>query len=321
MAGPRGCFTRERAAVTVTPTRAALASVATAVLLGALKGYAAYRTGSVAMLASLADSLLDLVASLVTLAGVRIAAQPADAKHRFGHGKAEALAALFQVALISVSATFIAVRAVERFLSGEVAAQAEAGIAVSLIAIAATLALTAYQRRAITGSGSIAIRTDRLHYQSDLLLNAGVIAALVLDQYLALHGIDPAFGIAIALWLLWGAWNGANEAMGQLMDREWPEEKRRAFVEIAAKEPGLESLHDLRTRTSGAQDFAQFHIHLPGAMSVTTAHDVTEALEHRLETAFPGTEILIHVDPAGQIDQPGDPLREADEIEQLKDAR
>lgn len=305
--------------MTVTPTRAAVASVATALLLGALKGYAAYRTGSVAMLASLADSLLDLVASLVTLAGVRIAAQPADADHRFGHGKAEALAALFQVALISVSATFIAVRAAARFMSGDVAAQAEAGIAVSLIAIAATLALTAYQRRAVDASGSIAIATDRLHYQSDLALNAGVIAALVLEQYFALRGADPLFGIAIALWLGWGAWRAAARAMDQLMDREWAEEKRRAFVEVAAAEPRLQSLHDLRTRTSGAQDFAQFHIHLPGGMSVAQAHDVTDELERRLEIAFPGTEILIHVDPVGQVDQPGEPLREADEIEQLKE--
>jgi ferrous-iron efflux pump FieF len=304
--------------VTATATRAAIASVVTAAFLGALKAYAAYRTGSVAMLASLADSLLDLVASLVTLAGVRIAAQPADQSHRFGHGKAEALAALFQVALISVSATFIAVRAVERFLSGDVAANPESGIAVSLIAILATLALTAYQRRAIAASGSIAIRTDRIHYQSDLLLNAGVIAALVLERYLSLRGADPLFGIGIALWLGWGAWSAASAAIGQLMDREWPEEKRRALVEVAATDPRLQSLHDLRTRTSGAQDFAQFHIHLPGGMSVAEAHRVTDELEDKLEAALPGTEILIHVDPIGQVDEPGDPLREADEIEQLK---
>lgn len=305
--------------MTVTATRAAIASVATAILLGGLKSYAVWQTGSVAMLASLADSLLDLFASLVTLAGVRIAAQPADREHRFGHGKAEALAALFQVALISVSATFIAVRAVERFVSGDVAAQAEAGIAVSLVAIVATLALTSYQKRAIAASGSIAIKTDRLHYQSDLLLNGGVIVALVAEQYLALRGADPAFGILIALWLLYGAWRAASEAMDQLMDREWPEERRRAFIEVVAQQPGLESLHDLRTRTSGAQDFVQFHIHLPAQMSVASAHDVTEALEQRLEAAFPGTEILIHIDPVGQVDQPGDPLREADEIGRLKD--
>lgn len=300
--------------MSATPTRAAIASVIAALLLGGLKGYAAWTTGSVAMLASLSDSLLDLIASLVTLAGVRIAAQPADANHRFGHGKAEALAALFQVVLISASAAFIAIRAVDRLASGDVAADPEAGIIVSVIAIVVTLALTAYQSRAIAASGSIAIRTDRLHYQSDLLLNAGVIAALVLESVLRLHGADPVFGIGIALWLLWGAWHAAIDAIGQLMDREWPKEKRRAFIACAASIPGFESLHDLRTRTSGSQDFAQFHIHVPATMSVAEAHDVVEALELRLEAEFPGTEILIHVDPEGQVDRPGEPLREANEL-------
>ncbi|MDK2766162.1 cation diffusion facilitator family transporter [Sphingomonas sp.] len=300
--------------MSATPTRAAIASVIAALLLGGLKAYAAWTTGSVAMLASLSDSVLDLIASLVTLAGVRIAAQPADANHRFGHGKAEALAALFQVVLISASATFIAVRAIERLASGEVAADPEAGIVVSVIAIGVTLLLTGYQARAIAASGSIAIRTDRLHYQSDLLLNSGVIAALVLESILHLRGADPVFGIGIALWLLWGAWHAAIDAIGQLMDREWPEEKRRAFIACAAAIPGFESLHDLRTRTSGSQDFAQFHIHVPATMSVAQAHDVVEALEARLEAEFPGTEILIHVDPEGQVDNPGDPLREANEL-------
>lgn len=177
-----------------------------------------------------------------------------------------------------------------------------------------TLLLTAYQAHAIRASGSIAIRTDRLHYQSDLLLNSGVIAALVLESVLHLRGADPLFGIGIALWLLWGAWNAASDAIGQLMDREWPEEKRRAFIACAAAIPGFESLHDLRTRTSGSQDFAQFHIHVPGSMSVAQAHGVVEALEARLEAEFPGTEILIHVDPEGRVDRPGEPLREANEL-------
>lgn len=305
--------------MTATPTRAATASVATALLLGGLKAYAAWTSGSVAMLASLSDSVLDLFASLVTLAAVRIAAQPADDRHRFGHGKAEALAALFQVMLISASATFIAVRAVERMVSGDIASDPGTGIAVSAIAIVATLALTAYQARALAASGSIAIRTDRLHYQSDLFLNSGVIAALLLESVVGLRGADPLFGIAIALWLLWGAWGAARDAIGQLMDREWPEEKRRALVAAAAQVPGLTGLHDLRTRSSGSQEFAQFHIHVPGTMAVAEAHRLVDALETRLEAEFPGTEILIHVDPDGQIDQPGDPLREADELRGLRD--
>ncbi|MBO9714691.1 cation diffusion facilitator family transporter [Sphingomonas sp.] len=298
--------------------RAAVASVCAAVLLGALKGYAAWRTGSVAVLASLADSVLDLVASLVTLGGVHWAAQPADEEHRFGHGKAEALAALFQVVVIAISALAIMTQAFERLMAGAAGTDPEYGIAVSLVALAATLALTAYQRHVIRRTGSIAISTDNIHYQSDLMLNAAVIAALVLDDYLGLRGADPLFGIAIALWLLFGAWRGSVAAIDQLMDKEWPEEQRQRFVEIAAREPALKGMHDLRTRTSGNRDFVQFHIWMDPRMTVAEAHDVVEGLEHRLCAAFPGTEIIIHIDPEGQVDDPGNPLAETDLTAELK---
>lgn len=298
--------------------RAALASVATAILLGALKGWAAWKTGSVAVLASLADSLLDLVASLVTLGGVHWAAQPADDKHRFGHGKAEALAALFQVALIAVSAFAILLRAVQRLLTSAASSDAGAGIGVSLVAIVATLALTAYQRSVVRRTGSIAISTDHIHYQSDLYLNVAVIAALALDQYAGWQGADALFGIGIALWLLFGAWRGSVAAIDQLMDKEWPEEKRQRFVEVAARHPDLIGLHDLRTRTSGVRDFVQFHLWMDPHMTVAEAHAVTERLEQALEAEFPGTEILIHVDPEGQVDQPDNPMAEADLLKDVK---
>ena len=292
--------------------RAALASVCAALLLGALKVYAAWTTGSVAVLASLADSALDLVASLVTLGGVHWAAQPADREHRFGHGKAEALAALFQVVLIAISAFAILIRAFDRLQAGSVGAAPESGIAVSLVAIAVTLALTRYQAHVIARTGSIAIGTDRIHYSSDLLLNASVILALVLESYVGVRGADPIFGIAIALWLLFGAWRASEAAIDQLMDKEWPDEKRRRFVEVAAQHPALKSLHDLRTRTSGARDFVQFHIAMDPHMTIAAAHDVVEALETALAAEFPGTEILIHVDPEGHVDEPHNPLVEAD---------
>jgi ferrous-iron efflux pump FieF len=293
-------------------TRAALASVATALFLVGLKSWAAWSTGSVAMLGSLADTGLDLVASLITLFGVRVAAMPADRDHRFGHGKAESIAALVQVGIIFVSAAGIAWRAVDRLVHGVQAANAEQGIAVSAIAIVATLALIAYQRRVIRSTGSVAITADNVHYQSDLLLNLSVIAALVIDQYAGIAGADPAFGILIAAWLAYGAWRASTHAVDQLMDKEWPVEKRQRFVEVAARHPELKGIHDLRTRTSGAHDFVQFHVWVDPGMTVAEAHEVMDAVEHKLEAEFPECEILIHIDPEGQVDQPGNALAETD---------
>ncbi len=297
-----------RAAAT---TRAALASVAVALLLLGLKAWATFVTGSVAMLGSLFDSTLDLIASLVVLWAVRIAAAPADHDHRFGHGKAEALAALFQVGLIAVSAAGIAWRAVERLISGATSAAAEYGIGVSLVAIAATLALTAYQRKVVRSTGSVAIEADHVHYQSDLLLNGAVIAALALEQYGGWRGADPLFGLAIALWLAWGGWRASRRALDQLMDREWPEERRQAFLAVIARHPANHGTHDFRTRSSGAHDFAQFHIWVDPELTVAQAHQVMDEIEADLAAEFPGVEVLIHVDPEGQVDAPGNPLVES----------
>ena len=290
----------ERAKLT---TRAAVASIAMALILIGLKSWAAYHTDSTAMLGSLADSGLDLVASLIVLLGVRIAAVPADSDHRFGHGKAEALAALVQVILITLSAIFIGFRAMQRLLSGAQTAEAELGIGVSLIAIALTFALITYQRHVVRRTGSLAIGTDRLHYASDLLLNGSLIVALVLDQFANLTGADAMFGLLIALWLLWGAWKASSHAFDQLMDKEWPDELRARFLAATKEYPELAGLHDLRTRTSGAQHFAQFHVWVPADWTVREAHDRLDRVEEQLRARFPETEILIHVDPEGQIDR------------------
>jgi ferrous-iron efflux pump FieF len=284
-------------------TRAALASVALALVLLVAKAWAAYATDSTAMLGSLADTALDMIASLTTLMGVRIAAQPADHDHRFGHGKAEALVALAQVVLIAVSALGIAWRAGDRLINGAETAQMDVGIAVSFMAIAATFVLLWYQRRVIARTGSVAIKTDNVHYKSDLYLNASVIVALVLDQALHIAGADALFGIGIALWLMWGAYRASNEAIDQLMDHEWPEEERQAFLTAASDYPELAGLHDLRTRKSGTLRFVQFHVWVPAGWTVQQAHDRLDRVEERLQERFPGTEILIHVDPEGQTDR------------------
>lgn len=297
----------DRAAAT---RRAALASVAVAIFLAALKAHAAWATGSVAMLGSLADSGLDLIASLVTLFAVRLAATPADHEHRFGHGKAEALAALFQTALITVSAIAIGAQAVDRLGRAAAPQAAAQGIIVSVIAIAATLLLVGYQRRVVQRTGSLAISADRVHYTSDLLLNLAVIGALVADSLLDIRGADPLFGMAIALWLVWQAWRTAGHAIDQLMDHEWPEEKRQRFLAAAAAHPALRGIHDLRTRSSGAHDFVQFHVWVDPLMTVKAAHDVMDEVQARLESEFPGVEILIHPDPEGHHDPQPDPPAE-----------
>ena len=282
-----------------------MASIAMAIVLIGLKTWAAYSTSSMAMLGSLADSTLDLLASMVVLLGVRVAAQPADTDHRFGHGKAEALAALVQVIIITISALFIGFRSVQRLVGGAETADAELGIGVSLAAIVFTFALIAYQRSVVRKTGSVAIATDRLHYASDLMLNASVIVALALDQYGGIVGADAVFGLLIALWLAYGAWRSSSNALDQLMDREWPDEQRERFLAAAKDYPELEGLHDLRTRTSGIHNFVQFHVWVPPEWTVREAHDRMDRIEQELETRFPATEILIHLDPHGHTDREG----------------
>jgi ferrous-iron efflux pump FieF len=284
-------------------TRAALASVTLALMLLIAKSWAAYATDSTAMLGSLADTALDVIASITTLIGVRIAAAPADQDHRFGHGKAEALVALAQVALITVSAIGIAWRAADRLINGGETAALELGVGVSALAIAATFTLLWYQRLVIARTGSVAIKTDNVHYQSDLFLNGSVIVALVLDQALHIQGADAVFGIGIAIWLMWGAYRASDEAIHQLMDREWPDDERQEFLDAAAEYDELRGLHDLRTRKSGTVRFVQFHVWVPADWTVQAAHDRLDAVEEKLQQRFPGTEILIHLDPEGQVDR------------------
>ena len=282
--------------------RAAFASIAVATLLFGLKGWAVLSTGSLAMLGSLADTALDLVASLMTLLGVWIAAIPDDDNHRFGHGKAEALAAMFQVVLISLSAIGLAVRAGGQVFMPATVADAGDGIVVSLIAIAATLALVMYQSYVLRRTQSLAIGTDNIHYRADLVLNCAVIAALALGRWGHVAGADAWFALAIAGWLGWGAWGAAQDTIEQLMDQEWPIEKRERFLAVAARHPALKGIHDLRTRTSGNRDFVQFHVWVDGSMTVTDAHHVMDEIEDSLAREFPDTEILIHPDPEGHVD-------------------
>ncbi len=279
--------------------RAALASVTMALFLLGLKIWATAETGSVAMMGSLADTGLDIIASLVTLFSVRLAAQPADLEHRYGHGKAEALAALFQAGIITVSAIAIGWRGIARIGVDTAPGHPELGIGVSVVAMVTTLALITYQRYVVGKTGSVAIHADHVHYSSDLLLNGSVIAALILDNWFGLRWADPVFGIGIALWLLLQVRGILGHSLDQLMDKEWPMEKRERFLAVARAHPELNNIHDVRTRSSGARDFVQLHVWVDPAMTIADAHRIMDDVEARLMEDFPGTEVMIHPEPNG----------------------
>ncbi|HKS90078.1 MAG TPA: cation diffusion facilitator family transporter [Stellaceae bacterium] len=279
--------------------RATWASVAVATLLIAVKLVAWIGTGSVALLASLVDSLVDLAASLVNFFAVRHAAVPADREHRFGHGKAEPLAALGQSAFLVGSALLLMAEAIRKLVAPAPVANPPAGIAVMLFSIVLTLGLVAYQRHVVRHTGSLAVGADELHYRGDVLLNLGVIATLVIASLFPVPLLDPLFGAAVGLWLVYGAVKIARLSLTQLMDRELPDQERARIRAIAEGHPEVSAVHDIRTRIAGPTAFIQLHIEMDGAMNLMRAHEISDDVEARLQRAFPNAEILIHEDPAG----------------------
>ncbi len=279
--------------------KATRASLAVAIGLIALKAAAWWWTDAVSLLASLLDSTTDALASGVTLVAVHASLQPADEEHRFGHGKLEPLAGLAQSVLVLGSAIWLAVSAVQRLRDPRPVALGVVGIAVMLIASGATLLLVRYQRKVSAATRSTAVNADRLHYESDLLMNAVVIVSLAATTWLGWQLIDPLLGLCVAVLVARSAWQIAWDSVQLLMDREFPDEERRALADAVLAHPEVHGVHDLRTRRSGTLAFVQFHVELDGDMSLRAAHEVTDAIERALRDAYPHAEILIHVDPEG----------------------
>lgn len=283
--------------------RATYASLGVASGMVAIKLMAWIFTDSVALLSSLIDSLLDGAASLVNLVAIQQALAPADYEHRFGHGKAEPLATLGQAAFIAGSAVLLFIQAFQHLLRPVPVANTPVGLAVMGVAIAATLILLTYQRFVVRRTGSLLVGADAFHYRSDLVLNAGVVVALLLTQEFGWPFIDPVFGGAIALWIIWGAWQVANKAIIQLMDRELPDEDRARIRRLALAHPQVKSVHDLKTRAAGPMAFIQVHLEMDGTLSLNEAHEISDSVEADIRRAFPNAEVIIHQDPAG-IEEP-----------------
>ncbi|MDJ0893741.1 MAG: cation diffusion facilitator family transporter [Alphaproteobacteria bacterium] len=278
---------------------ASRAAVAVASVLILVKLAAWLLTDSVAMLSTLVDSLLDVCASLINLFAVRHALQPADQEHRFGHGKAEALAGLGQSAFIAGSAVFLLLAASQRLITPQPLENTAIGIAVMAFSILLTLALVIFQRSVIRRTGSVAIRADSLHYVGDLLTSGAVILAFVLASNLGWAMADPLMGAAIAVYILYNAWQIARSSLDILMDRELPDEDRRRIHDLAVAHPEVVDMHDLRTRSAGQQIFIQLHLEMEPTLSLMQAHEIADSVETEIRQAFPDAEVLIHQDPAG----------------------
>lgn len=287
----------------------ASASVATAVVLIAVKAVAWVMTGSVSMLASLVDSVMDSLASLVNFGAIRYSLVPADEEHRFGHGKAEALAGVGQALLIAGSSAFLIREAVLKLLHPQPIHATGVGVVVMVFSILMTALLVWLQRYAIRHTGSTAIQADSLHYVGDLAMNLSVIVVLVLARF-GFGWLDGVAGLVIAVLILRSAWQIAWEAVQILLDRELSVEVRENIGRIVVAEKQALGFHDLRTRRSGRTWFVQLHVDMDQNLPLRDAHAMGERIREAIEERYPHAEVIIHHDPV--MESPRVPVQEAE---------
>lgn len=291
--------------------RVTLLSVGTASVLVAIKAAAWVGSGSVALLASMADSGLDLVASLATFIAVRYAAAPPDAEHRFGHGKAEAFASLIQAGLVFASAALIGREAIGHLVRPEPLQQQGWAMAVMVVSTVLTSLLLAAQTRVLRQTASVAVSGDRAHYAADLASNLIALAGIAVAAWFGLNGVDAVAALIVGALLLWGAVSVFREAASQLMDRELSDEARAHIVQLVTEDPRLAGVHQLRTRASGPYIHMQMHVDLDPELTLEAAHEVIVAAEKRVLEAFPSADIIIHADPRGRAEPHGGAFAEA----------
>ncbi|MCP4270607.1 MAG: cation diffusion facilitator family transporter [Gammaproteobacteria bacterium] len=275
---------------------ASRASVATAAFLLVMKLLAYWLTGSVSIMASLLDSLLDVVASVINLLAIRIALMPADKEHPFGHGKAEALAGLGQATFIAGSAVFLIFQAISRLQHPEQIVALDIGLVVMLISIIITGFLIAFQRHVIRQTNSVAIRADSMHYMTDLLTNSMIIVALIFVWW-GWDWMDGTMAIVMGIYILYSAWQIIWESIHLLLDRELSEEIQQTIRECVLADKDVDAIHELKTRESGHTQFIQLHIEMDGNISLFEAHTISDRVMDLLQNKFPAADILIHQDP------------------------
>ena len=278
---------------------ATYSSVSTAAILVVIKAWAWQATDSVSLLSSLVDSTLDVLGSLITFFAVTVSLKPADKEHRFGHGKAEGLAALAQSLIIAASAVFVLKESVERILAPAVVDNAPTGIAVMGISVAMTLLLLGIQRYVRLVTGSAAIEADAMHYRTDLVINLGVAAAIAVAAWPGGWLADPLVAAAVIAYLSFGVWKIAKHALDILMDREIPDKDRETIAELAESHPAVLDIHELKMCFVVSIYIVKFNVLLDAGLSLAEAHEILDEVEIRILAEFPGCELLLHPDPEG----------------------
>ena len=287
---------------------ATYSSVAVASILIFVKTGAWLSTESLSLLASLVDSMLDVGASLISLIAVHHALQPADKEHRFGHGKAEAIAGLAQSAFIAGSGVFLLFESADRLINPVKVVNTTLGISIMVIAIVLTVILVGFQTYVVRKTNSIAIKADTIHYRADLLVNLAVIVSLMLAANFDLYIVDPIFAVLIVGYMSFGAYQISARSLDVLMDKEFPNSERERIKKIAESHRSVLNVHDMRTRSSGTTSFIQFHAEMPNDISLVEAHEIADEVMLMIEEAFPNTEVLIHQDPEG-VDERRDKIK------------
>ncbi|MBW7930989.1 MAG: cation diffusion facilitator family transporter [Gammaproteobacteria bacterium] len=282
---------------------ATYASMTVAISLVLAKAWAWYITDSVSMLSSLADSLLDTLASGLTFWAVRYSMSPADAEHRFGHGKSEGLAALIQGLIIAGSGLFVCWEAIKRFVWPQAVEEPDTGVAVMVAATLATIALVSYQRYVSRRTGSVAISADAMHYSTDLLVNIAVGTALYISAKTGWMLLDPVVGLGVGAFVLNSSAAMIMQSLDILLDHEIPDADRDKVRQIALAHPEVLGVHDLRTRNGGTFYILQFHLDLPPRISLWRSHEILDEVEDSIRQAFPDSDIIIHADPLGVTEE------------------
>ena len=286
---------------------ASIASLLVASTLIVLKYYGWVTTNSVSLLGSLADSLIDFLASVFVFVAISYSMLPADAKHRFGYGKSEGLAAFVQSLLIGISGIYVCFEAIKRLLNPSQINQPSTAIWIILVSIVLTLALVMYQKYVVKKSKSIAIESDRYHYLTDTYINLSVLFSIAITGWTRFVFIDALVGLLISGVILYTSVTLLKKSFKILLDQEIQSDDRDRIREIALDHPKVLGFHDLRTRDTGREYIIQFHLELDPNMSLLESHEITDEVTDNVLKLYPDSELIIHTDPLG-IDEERDPF-------------